>query len=77
MEFNEFPFEAFIKLEGDPYYVGRITLTKVGESFLAEVDIVHAESRKIYKHIDNIYGQPDPKEALDLGVQKLGQFLKR
>lgn len=67
--------EKYIDLENNPYLLGRITLHQVKEQFHAEVDIIHKESHKIFKHIDIIYNQHTSEEALILGVQRLRKFL--
>lgn len=72
---NEYPKEKYIDLENNPYLLGRITLQHVKDDFHAEVDIIHRESHKIFKHIDIVYGQPTAEEALIVGVQRLRKFL--
>ena len=72
---NDFPAEKYIDLENNPYLLGRITLHHVKEDYHAEVDIIHKESHKIFKHIDIVYGQPTAEEALIVGVQRLRKFL--
>lgn len=73
---NDFPAEKYIDLENNPYLMGRITLHQVKESYHAEVDIIHKESHKIFKHIGIIYNQYTSEEALITGVQRLRQFLE-
>lgn len=73
---NDFPREKYIDLENNPYLLGRITIHHVKEDFHAEVDIIHKESHKIFKHIDIIYNQHSSEEALISGVQRLRQFLE-
>lgn len=73
---TSYPVEKYIELENNPYLLGRITIHQVKESFHAEVDIVHKESHKIFKHIDIVYNQYSGEEALITGVQRLRQFLE-
>jgi hypothetical protein len=71
-----FPAEKYIDLENNPYLLGRIIVNQVKDDFNAEVDIIHRESHKIFKHVDIIYGQPSFEEALIVGIQKLRTFLE-
>lgn len=71
-----YPVEKYIELENNPYLLGRITIHQVKEDFHAEVDIIHKESHKIFKHVDIIYRQYSAEEALITGVQRLRQFLE-
>lgn len=73
---SDFPKEKYIELENNPYLLGRITIHQVKEDFHAEVDIIHKESHKIFKHVDIIYRQHSSEEALIVGVQRLRQFLE-
>jgi hypothetical protein len=73
---NDYPLEKYIELENNPYFLGRITLNQVKEDFHAEVDIIHRESHKIFKHVDIVYRQGSAEEALIVGVQRLRQFLE-
>lgn len=72
---NEFPIEKYIDLENNPYLLGRICINQVKESYHAEIDIIHRESHKIFKHVDIVYNQYSAEEALIVGVQRLRQFL--
>jgi hypothetical protein len=73
---TDYPVEKYIELENNPYLLGRITLNQVKEEFSAEVDIIHRESHKIFRHVDIIYRQLSAEEALILGVQRLRTFLE-
>lgn len=73
---REFPIEKYIELENNPYLLGRISINQVKEEFVAEVDIIHRESHKIFKHVDIVYQQYSAEEALIVAVQKLRQFLE-
>jgi hypothetical protein len=57
--------------------MGRITIHQIKEEFHAEVDIIHRESHKIFKHVDVIYRQYTSDEALIVGVQRLRMFLEK
>lgn len=72
----DYPQEKYIDLENNPYLLGRITIHQVKEDYHAEVDIIHRESHKIFKHVDIIYRQYSAEEALITGVQRLRQFLE-
>jgi hypothetical protein len=74
---KEFPLEKYIDLENNPYLLGRITIHQVKDEFHAEVDIIHRESHKIFKHVDIIYRQYSSEEALITGVQRLRTFLEK
>lgn len=74
---KEFPVEKYIDLENNPYLMGRITIHQVKDEFHAEVDIIHRESHKIFKHVDIIYRQYSSEEALIVGVQRLRNFLQK
>lgn len=72
----DYPIEKYIDLENNPYLMGRITVNQVKEDFHAEVDIIHRESHKIFKHVGIIYHQHSSEEAVITGVQRLRQFLE-
>ncbi len=74
---SDFPLEKYIDLENNPYLLGRVTIHHVREEFHAEVDIIHKESHKIFKHVDIIYHQHSSEEALISGVQRLRLFLDK
>jgi hypothetical protein len=71
-----YPVERYIDLENNPYLLGRVMVHQVKEDFNAEVDIIHKESHKIFKHVGILYGQHSGEEALICGIQKLRQFLE-
>lgn len=73
---KEFPQEKYIDLENNPYLLGRITIHHVKNDFHAEVDIIHKESHKIFKHVDIVYQQYSAEEALITGVQRLRMYLE-
>jgi hypothetical protein len=73
---SEYPKEKYIELENNPYLLGRITIHHVKMDYHAEVDIIHKESHKIFKHVDIVYRQQSSEEALIVGVQRLRQFLE-
>ena len=74
-EMKDFPAEKYIDLENNPYLLGRVTVHHVKDEFHAEVDIIHKESHKIFKHVDIIYQQLTAEEAFIIGVQRLRLFL--
>ena len=73
---SDYPREKYIELENNPYLLGRITIHQVKEDFHAEVDIIHQESHKIFKHVAIVYQQQSAEEALITGIQRLRQFLE-
>jgi hypothetical protein len=73
---KDFPQEKYIDLENNPYLLGRITVNQVKDDFHAEVDIIHKESHKIFKHVDIIYNQQSAEEAVITGVQRLRLYLE-
>lgn len=73
---TSYPVEKYIELENNPYLLGRITVNQVKDDYHAEVDIIHKESHKIFKHVDIVYRQYSAEEALIVGVQRLRQFLE-
>ncbi len=74
---SEYPKEKYIELDNNPYLLGRITVHVVKETFHAEIDIIHRESHKIFKHVDIIYYQHSAEEAIISGVQRLRKFLEQ
>lgn len=73
---GEYPREKYIDLENNPYLLGRITIHHVKEDYHVEVDIIHKDSHKIFKHVDIVYRQQSSEEALIVGIQRLRQFLE-
>lgn len=71
----EFPFENYIDLENNPYLLGRITVHHIRQDYHCEVDIIHKESHKIFKHVAIIYRLSSVEEAVNSGVQRLRRFL--
>lgn len=74
---NDFPQEKYIDLENNPYLLGRVTVHHVQKDYYAEVDIIHKESHKIFKHVDIIYHQHSAEEAVISGVMRLRLFLDK
>ncbi|MFY7993409.1 MAG: hypothetical protein ACOVP4_08975 [Bacteriovoracaceae bacterium] len=73
---SEYPKEHYIELDNNPYLMGRIAINHIKEEFIAEVDIVHKESHKIYRHIGILYSGHSAEEALISGVQRLRRFFE-
>ncbi|HLT23162.1 MAG TPA: hypothetical protein VKZ84_06955 [Bacteriovoracaceae bacterium] len=71
----DFPFENYIDLDNNPYLLGRITVHLVRADYHCEVDIIHKESHKIFKHVAIIYHLGSVEEAVNSGVQRLRKFL--
>lgn len=72
----EYPQDFFVNIESELNRLGRITLNLHGETFTVEIDIVQKDSRKIWHHVDTLYKLDDRDNALQLGVQRLSQFLQ-
>ncbi len=77
MDKDIFPKEFFIKISEEEFRIGRITVNKNSRGFTAEVDIVQKESMKIWQHVEFIQNLEDEHEAVEMGVHKLSNFLKR
>lgn len=73
---SEYPKEHYIELENNPYLMGRVTINHIKDDFVAEVDIIHKESHKIYRHVDILYSGYTGEEALISGIQRLRRFLE-
>lgn len=73
---EEYPQDYFIELENEDYRVGRLSLNKLQNTFVMEIDIVQKESMKIWQHVDILFNLPERDEAIDAGVQRLSNFLK-
>ncbi|HLW57705.1 MAG TPA: hypothetical protein VKY27_09990 [Bacteriovoracaceae bacterium] len=71
----EFPFENYIDLDNNPYLLGRVTVHLVGRDYHCEVDIIHKESHKIFKHVAILYKLSSVEEAVNSGIQRLRKFL--
>lgn len=76
MEIREFPADFFIKLEGQEFLLGRLSINKMNDSFWVEVDIVQKESKKIFAHVGNLYNVSELDEAVTMSVQMLSKFVK-
>lgn len=71
-----FPQEYFIEIgKLSPFLVGRIQIFEHGINYNVEIDIIQKESGKIHNHVRSLYNQDDAREALDLSVQYLKDFL--
>lgn len=77
MQIKEFPAEYFIKLEGQDFLIGRLSINKMKSSYWVEIDIVTKESRKIYAHVGNLYNMSDVDEAITSSVQMLSTYVLR
>lgn len=73
----EFPAEYFIKLEGQEFLLGRLSVNKLNSAFWVEVDIVQKDSKKIWAHVADLHGIVDLDEALHKSVQTLADFVKK
>ncbi len=73
---NEFPKEFFVDVPGADYLVARITLHKMTNDFMSEIDIIMRESGKIWAHGGSLFKLSEEAEALDRSVQFLADYLK-
>lgn len=73
---DDYPKEYFIELGGlSPYLVGRVSVFKLTSSYNVEIDIIQNESGKIFNHVKSLYNQSSEREAVDLSVHHLKQYL--
>ncbi len=72
----EFPKEIFLKLEGQEFLEGRLTINQLKNSYWVEVDLVQIESRKIWVHVGDLHNIPSEDEATYRSVQMLSDYLK-
>lgn len=71
----DYPKDFFVRLEGENFLDGRLTVNWASRGFSVEVALVQKESRKIHKHIDTLYYFTEEREAVDRGVQRLARFI--
>lgn len=76
MDIKEFPAEYFIKLDGQDFLVGRLSINKMNSSYWVEIDIVTKESKKIFAHVGNLYNTADLDEAVNRSVEMLAKYVK-
>jgi hypothetical protein len=72
---TEFPAEYFIKLDGQDFLLGRLSINKMNTSYWVEIDIVQKESKKIFAHVGNLYNTADLDEAVTRSVQMLSNYV--
>lgn len=71
----QFPREILVPLESHLHLLGRLTLNLVHDGVTVEVEIVQKEGRKIWAMVDRLYRIESDDEAMDLGVQRLSDYL--
>lgn len=76
MNITEFPAEYFIKLDGQDFLLGRLSINKMNTSYWVEIDIVQKESKKIFAHVGNLYNTADLDEAINRSVEMLAKYVK-
>lgn len=76
MNITEFPAEFFLKIEGQEFLLGRLSINKMNTSFWVEIDIVQKESKKIWVHVTDLYDIRELDEAVDRSVQALSDYFK-
>lgn len=72
----EYPKEFYVTLQNNDNLIGQIEVNKTTKGYNAEVSIVFKETKKIFKHVDQVFGAEDETEACDLGIMKLSRYLK-
>ena len=73
----EFPQEYFVKLDGEDFLLGRLSINKLNHAFWVEIDIVQKDSRKIWAHVGDLHGIKELDEAIDSSVQMLANFTRK
>lgn len=73
---EDFPKDYFVTIENDSFREGRISVNKLNQEFVAEIDIVQIESRKIWQHVKTIYGRSTARDALEDASYTLGKYLR-
>ncbi len=68
---KDYPCEYLVKIENEPFILGRITVNKLTDSFFIEIDLIQKDSRKILKHLESIYDLDDDEEGLREAFEKL------
>lgn len=76
MNITEFPAEYFIKLDGQDFLLGRLSINKMNTSYWVEIDIVTKDSKKIFAHVGNLYNTADLDEAVNRSVEMLAKYVK-
>jgi hypothetical protein len=74
---DQFPVEKYIEMENEPYFLGRVTVNKYKETYHIELDIIHKETHKIYKHLGRHYGFHELNDALESGYQEMVKLIGR
>ena len=75
MGIMDYPKDFFVRLEGENFLDGRLTVNHLKLGFSVEITLVQKESRKIHKYIDTLSYFPSEREALDNGIQRLSVFI--
>jgi hypothetical protein len=73
---KEYPKDFFVLIENDDFREARISINKLNSEFMAEIDIVQKESRKIWQHVKSIYSCPTERDAIEDASFILGKYLK-
>lgn len=67
--------ETYLKIENNPDLVGRISITPIKNVFNSEIDIIFAESKKIFYHVGDLFGYKEYQDCLTTSIQNMSQFL--
>lgn len=74
---SDFSKDYIIELVGlSPKVVGRVTIYKSPPYYNLEIDLIQADSGKIFKHVRSMYGELDHGDALNLAMHYLRDFFK-
>ncbi|WP_127717401.1 hypothetical protein [Halobacteriovorax sp. HLS] len=73
---NDFPKDFFVLIEGDEFREGRISVNKLHDQYMAEIDIVQKDTRKIWRHVKSIYSCVTERDALQDASYLLGKYLR-
>lgn len=76
MKQYDYPKEFYVTLQNNDNLLGQIEVNRTNKGFNAEIAIVYKETKKIFKHVDQVFGAEDETEACDIGMMKLSRFLK-
>ncbi|MFZ4715714.1 MAG: hypothetical protein ACOYL6_18465 [Bacteriovoracaceae bacterium] len=75
-EIYQFPYEAYLEIENEPFFQARIVVNKVSKGYHADIDIIMKENQRIYKHVGSVFEGIDAQDVFDSAVYKLSTFLQ-
>ena len=71
MKQYDYPKEFYVTLQNNDNLLGQIEGNRTNKGFNAEIAIVYKETKKIFKHVDQVFGAEDETEACDIGMMKV------